>query len=138
MDVSAAVDRFRALEEDGFVDACEIREPDSETFDGSYTPAQGALIYSGPCRYKDNPSEDPTPDTGEAEVTLRRGIVVVPWTVTGVAKNQRVTLTATKDGQLDGAEFRVTEVATDSWLVTRHLAVEMPLERSTPEVTDAS
>jgi hypothetical protein len=137
-DVAAAVDQFRALEEDGLTDQCVIREPSTRQFDtavGEYATVPGTVVYDGPCRYIDDDRADPTPQAGETEVTMRRGVLVVPWTVEA-AKDQTVTVASSADPQLDGAEFRITEVETDSWLITRHLAVEAPLERSATEVTD--
>lgn len=140
MDIAAKIDRLRTLEADQFgddADQCVIREPTGEQFTKAtleYASTPGAQIYAGPCRFK--PDTDIEETGGEREVTFRRGILAVPHTVTGAAVNQEVILTSTTDGQLNGAVFRVTGVKTESWLVTRHLQVEMVTEETDQEVTD--
>jgi hypothetical protein len=89
---------------------------------GAVTPTPGAVVYAGPCRVRPAGREAQTAQAGGAEVFAFDYLVSVPFSVTGVAEGQRLTVTASPDPALVGVEVEVQKVDRGEHITARRLS----------------
>lgn len=119
--------RGRLAAEANMVDACTIkRVTGSSTNDntGVVTPTY-STIYSGKCRIQQTVPVSKPHDVGEAAVWLQRLELQVPMSVTGIASDDLVTITASLlDADLVGRTFHVRELGHKSHMTARRVQIE--------------
>jgi hypothetical protein len=120
---------------DGFlVDTCEIRAPGTEpVFDpmtGTYSSAEGPVVYSGRCLLRPPAVVATVVVVGEQPVSLRSFDLTLPWDTVGVAVGHKVTMVSSGDPHLVGRIFRVVDVLGGSEAPHRRCRVEDTLDRA--------
>lgn len=127
MSVETALARGRAAAEKRMRDRCLIERKTGRTFSdstGQYTDVW-TTVYTGPCRIKKaGASNDVT--TGEAELTLRKYGLDIPWdTTTEVRREDRATVTqCTDDAWVVGRPMEVIDVGYSGASTARRLIIE--------------
>ena len=123
MTASSAVRAGRAAAVRLMVDTCTVTRPGAATVNettGVVTRAT-TTVYTGTCRVKPDaaPSES---QSGEREVVVRRFIVSIPTSETGVEVDDIVTVTASElDPALVGRTLTVAGVIVGSHVTARRL-----------------
>lgn len=109
------------------VDACTIkRVTNSSTNDNTavVTPTY-STVYSGKCRVQQVVPVSRPHDVGEAAVWLQRLTLQLPMSVTGIASDDLVTVTASAlDPDLVGRTFHVRELGHKSHMTSRRVQIE--------------
>lgn len=123
----AAIARGRAAIEALMVDACTITRAGALVTDdntGRVTDSP-TTIYSGKCRVQQVAPISKPGEVAQAQVWLQRLTLQVPITVTGVATDDRVTITASAlDQDLVGRVFHVRELGHKTHATCRRLQIE--------------
>lgn len=128
MSASSTAARGRAFAERQFGSTCTIRARSTgrvtDPTTGEVTPTPGAVVYSGPCRFR--PASGPggdsaVRDVGGVEVFTFDYLVSVPFTVTAVLEGHRVTCDSSPDPALVGREVEVQHVDRGDTLTARRL-----------------
>lgn len=124
---SDALPLFKTQFEAAMTDTCTVNESGGtgalNVSTGEYDSAPAAtLIYSGKCLARPRGDSDPT--FGLELVDLGAYVVIVPATVTNVRKGHTVTLTATGDTELTGADLYVRHVGSDTFNARRILSCD--------------
>jgi hypothetical protein len=113
-----AVDRLLLL------DTCTIASQATTYVDGSLTDDPTVTIYTGGCRVK--PASDETLQIADGQFDAYAYTVTVPHDVDGVKPGDIITVTATTDGDLNGAVLVVTGVPRRStFSILRRLACRL-------------
>lgn len=86
-------------------------------------PATTAL-YTGKCRVRPPTTQANSVEAGDAQVGLQRYTVSVPMSVTGVRRDDVVTVTASQDADLVTRRLRVVQVAAGTQVTARRLTCE--------------
>jgi hypothetical protein len=127
MSATTAVLAGRRAAEALMVDACTIqRVTGTSTNDttGVVTPTY-STIYAGKCRVQQIVPVSKPADIGQAQVWLQRLELQVPISVTGIASDDLVTITASLlDADLVGRTFRVRELGHKTHLTARRVQLE--------------
>jgi hypothetical protein len=127
MSATTATRRGRLAAEANMVDACTIqRVTGSSTNDttGVVTPTY-STIYSGKCRVQQVVPIAKPAHVGEAAVWLQRLVLQVPMSVTGIASDDLVTITASLlDADLVGRTFHVRELGHKTHMTARRVQLE--------------
>lgn len=127
MSATTAVLAGRRAAEALMVDACTIqRVTGTSTNDttGVVTPTY-SMIYAGKCRVQQIVPVSKPADIGQAQVWLQRLELQVPISVTGIASDDLVTITASLlDADLVGRTFRVRELGHKTHLTARRVQLE--------------
>lgn len=127
MSAATAVLAGRRMAEALMVDACTIRHPTGTTSDdttGQVTPTY-TTVYTGKCRVQQTVPVSKPADVGEAHVWLQRLALQVPMSVTGIASDDLVTITASVlDADLVGRPFRVRELGHKTHMTARRVQLE--------------
>jgi hypothetical protein len=127
MSATTAVLAGRRAAEALMVDACTIqRVTGTSTNDttGVVTPTY-SMIYAGKCRVQQIVPVSKPADIGQAQVWLQRLELQVPISVTGIASDDLVTITASLlDAELAGRTFRVRELGHKTHLTARRVQLE--------------
>lgn len=108
-------------------DACTLKRRTgvTEDADGVVTPTYATPYYTGRCKVAAVNVQAATPQAGERAVTVLTMRVDVPMSVTGVATDDVVTITASAlDPDLVGRTFRVAAPFHGSFKTARRLPVE--------------
>jgi hypothetical protein len=103
----------QAFAEEGMVDACTIQHPTGETLDpvtDQVTPTY-SLLYDGPCRVQQQQPYAERNDAGQQYQLLLRIEIQLPMRVTGIAPDDVVTVTASRDADLVGRKLSVRDLA---------------------------
>lgn len=123
MTAYSVTQRGRAFAQSLMIDACSIQHPIGSTTD----PTTGQVVktyttvYTGPCRvsHEGAPSGQ---DVAEAHLAVLNPVVSVPATVTGVAEEDLLTITAcVLDPEMVGKKFRVKGPVHYTYLTSRRL-----------------
>lgn len=126
MSASTATRRGRVAAERDMLDACTIRRRTGETTDGEtgvVTPTYTQL-YAGKCKVQRQAATASPTDVGQATVLIGHVEVHVPTSVTTVAADDQVTITASAlDGALVGRVYTVRAVPEKTFQTARRLAV---------------
>jgi hypothetical protein len=127
MSATTAVLAGRRAAEALMVDACTIqRVTGTSTNDttGVVTPTY-SMIYAGKCRVQQIVPVSKPADIGQAQVWLQRLELQVPISVTGIASDDLVTITASLlDADLVGRTFRIRELGHKTHLTARRVQLE--------------
>jgi hypothetical protein len=127
MSATTAVLAGRRAAEALMVDGCTIqRVTGTSTNDttGVVTPTY-SMIYAGKCRVQQIVPVSKPADIGQAQVWLQRLELQVPISVTGIASDDLVTITASLlDADLVGRTFRVRELGHKTHLTARRVQLE--------------
>lgn len=129
MSATSAVLRGRAAAERLMLDTCSIKRLSGQVTDretGVITSTY-ASVYAGKCKVQQQTRGGiPRPeDVGEAQVYLSRIEVHVPMSVTGIAADDIVTITASAlDVDLVNRVFHIREIDHKTFLTARRLSVE--------------
>lgn len=133
MSVAGVLARGRAAAEALMVDACAIQRVTGTTLDpdtGAETPTY-MPVYAGRCRFQSRNLTGASPQAGQQRVDLYVLELQIPATVTGVAVNDVVTVTASVDPELvapraDGTPrlFRVANLMHKTHATARRLPLE--------------
>lgn len=109
------------------VDACTIRRRTGETTDpdtGVITPTYQQL-YAGRCRVQQPTAQATAQDPGQAHVLMLRLEVQLPMSVTGLAVDDEVLITASAhDPDLPGRVFLVRDLAHKTHATARRVQVQ--------------
>jgi hypothetical protein len=127
MSATTATLRGRLAAEANMVDACTIqRVTGTSTNDTTGVVTITYLpIYSGKCRVQQSVPVSKPADVGQAHVWLQRLELQVPMSVTGIASDDLVTITASLlDADLVGRTFRVRELGHKSHMTARRVQLE--------------
>lgn len=123
MTASSAVRAGRAAAARLMVDTCTVTRPGAATLNettGVVTRAT-TTVYTGACRVKPDAAPSET-QSGEREVVVRRFIVSIPTSETGVEVDDIVTVTASElDPALVGRTLTVGGIVTGSHVTARRL-----------------
>lgn len=122
-----ALPELRAEAEANMHSACTIRgeatgEPTTDPDTGKVTPAEGALIYSGPCRVRPAGTVQDSRESGGAEVFTYDYVVSVPTFVTAVIEGMSCRIDASPDAALVGLDLEIQQVARGEQITARRLA----------------
>lgn len=127
MSARRAVIRGRLAIEALMVDACTIQRLASSSTNpdtGVVTPTY-STVYTGKCRVQQTIPVAKPHDIGQAAVWLERLLLQVPASVTGLASDDLVTVTASSlDGDLVGRTFRVRELGHKTHVTARRAQIE--------------
>jgi hypothetical protein len=127
MSATSATLRGRLAAEALMVDTCTVqRQTGSTTNDttGVVTPTY-STIYTGKCRVQQRVPVSKPADVGQAHVWLQRLELQVPMSVTGIASDDLVTITASLlDADLVGRTFRVRELGHKTHMTARRVQLE--------------
>lgn len=127
-DILATLPQLRVEAERRMVDACTItRGGGDDTFEaGTYTPAAGSTIYTGPCEVQIGDGLNAREaEAGGTEITVSRVTVKVPVAVEGVREGDLVTITSSLlDPDLVDQEFKVVAGHAKTFATARRLQVE--------------
>ncbi len=127
MSVETALAMGRAAAERRMRDQCLIERKTGRTFNdttGQYTDVW-MPVYTGRCRFKAaGGSSDTT--TGEAEVTLRRYGLDLPWdTAVEIKRQDRATVTlCVDDAWAEGRQMEVVDVGLSGATTARRISIE--------------
>lgn len=105
------------------VDACTITRPGAASLNETtgVVTRTTTTVYTGACRVKPDAAPSET-QSGEREVVVRRFIVSIPTSETGVEVDDVVTVTASKlDPALVGRALTVGGIVTGSHVTARRL-----------------
>ena len=123
MTAATAAERGRLAAQRLMVDTCTVTRPGAATVNettGVVTRAT-TTVYTGACRVKPDAAPSET-QSGEREVVVRRFIVSIPTSETGVEVDDVVTVTASKlDPALVGRALTVGGIVTGSHVTARRL-----------------
>ncbi len=129
LDPSRVLSRAQAAALALMVDTCTVqRRPNgptdpTNTETGVVTPAY-TTIYTGVCKVRQRAGVARPATVGEAEIFLSRLELHVPVTVTGIASDDQVTITASAhDPDLVGRKFKVRELAHKSFPSARRYSI---------------
>lgn len=110
--------RAKAAALAGMVDSCTVKHPTGQFTSpetGAVTPTW-STTYSGVCKVQQRQNAIARPaKVGEAEVFIARLELHLPTTVTGVASDDLVTITASQLADLVGRTFRIRELGHKTW-----------------------
>jgi hypothetical protein len=113
MSLSSVLARGQAAAEALMVDTCAITRVGTRTTDTTTavvtTPT--TTLYTGKCRIQQAQAQAQREDIGEDHLLLLRLEVQLPMSLTGLAVGDRITITASLDGDLVGRVFRVHDLA---------------------------
>jgi hypothetical protein len=127
MSATTATLRGRLAAEANMVDACTIQRVTGTTTNdttGVVTPTY-TTIYSGRCRVQQVVPIAKPAHVGEAAVWLQRLVLQVPMSVTGIASDDLVTITASLlDPDLVGRTFHVRELGHKTHMTARRVQLE--------------
>src|SRR5437868_1553101 len=127
MSALTATLRGRVAAEALMVDACTVKHLTGSTTDpetGHVTPTY-ATVYAGKCRVQQRVPVAKPYDVGEAAVWLERLELQVPMSVTGIASNDMVTITASAlDADLVGRVFHARELGHKTHATARRFQIE--------------
>lgn len=119
----SVVEQGRAAAERLMVDTCTITRPGVASLNettGAVTRAT-TTVYTGACRVKPDPAPSES-QSGEREVVVRRFIVSIPTSETGVEVDDIVTVTASDfDAALVDRTLTVGGIVTGSHVTARRL-----------------
>ncbi|MFD5675613.1 DUF6093 family protein [Streptomyces sp. NPDC127040] len=129
LDAGLAAGRLAALELQR--ETISLYRPGAGGFNwetGADIPAAAIGIYAGPARVKPDRTEGREVDAGEANVTLRRYVVSLPWGTPAPAVRPRpgdvIDVTASPDARMVGLRLWVTGVETSSTATAWRIAGE--------------
>lgn len=126
MSAATVLARAQAAAKALMVDTCTIKHKTGESTDavGNVTPTY-STTYSGVCRVQQRAGMIARPaSVGEAEVFISGLELHVPVSVTGVASDDLVTVTASAhDADLVGRAFRIRELAHKSFPSARRFSM---------------
>lgn len=127
MSAKTATLRGRVAAEALMADACTIKRVTNQSTNDNtavVTPTY-STIYSGKCRVQQTVPVSKPHDVGEAAVWLQRLELQVPMSVTGIASDDLVTITASAlDADLVGRTFHVRELGHKSHMTARRVQIE--------------
>ncbi len=122
----------RAAAEELMVDACTVTRASAETTFNTttlqYTAVAATSVYTGKCRVRPSGGQasDRQAQAGERQVSLWPFVVSVPISVTGLAVDDLVTVTASAlDADLGGLQLRIREVIQGTHITARRLGCEV-------------
>jgi hypothetical protein len=127
MSALTATLRGRAAAEANMADACTITRAGTPTTDDvtgkvTYSPT---TVYSGKCRVQQRVPVSKPADIGQAAVWLERLELQLPMSVTGVASDDLVTITASVlDPDLVGRTWHVRELGHKTHATSRRVQIE--------------
>ena len=106
---------------------CTIRaeatgEPTTDPESGKVTPAEGDIVYAGPCRVRPAGTVQDSRESGGDELFAFDYQVSIPFSATGVTEGHRVTIDSSPDPALIGRELDVEQVGRGDTLTARRLA----------------
>lgn len=121
--------RGRRMAESLMVDRCEIRRPPTP---GALDPATGtrplvpgAVVYTGRCKVQTYEAHESTPQSGQHVYSVQRYYVHIPTSVSGVAVDDQITVTASElDPPLVGRTYRVAGLLHKSMATANRLIVD--------------
>lgn len=121
-DVTRMLEQARAVQQRAMPDECRIERSGGvgtgrETMD---TAEQWTLVWSGPCRALRADAGQRVIVTGET-VTPAQPTVIVPWNVTGVRPDDRVTFTSSVSPGNAGRVLWVTDMSPRTFQSAVHL-----------------
>ena len=121
---------FRTQWATRLTDTCWIHRETSSSFNPTtgietptYTDVYGLTGTPAACLVRPGPATDV--DAGQQQTELRFYTVFVPYDQTGIQPDDRVTVTSTTDGQLDGVTLVVRNVTTDTYNHVRRVRCEL-------------
>jgi uncharacterized protein DUF6093 len=118
--------RAQAAAQALMVDTCTVRRvtgTSTNTTTGAVTPTY-STIYTGACKVQQRQAIARPETIGEATVFISRLELHLPVTVTGVASDDLVTVTASvHDADLVGRTFHIRELAHKSFLTARRFSM---------------
>ncbi len=125
--VGWALPELRAEAEANMLSVCTIRgeatgEPTTDPDTGRVTPAEGAPIYSGPCRVRPAGTQADSRESGGTEVFMFDYVVSVPVSVTAVIEGMLCHIDASPDAALVGVNLEIQQVARGEQITARRLA----------------
>ena len=128
MSRTTALQRGRAMAEQGMVDTVTITRETGETTDpisAVVTPTY-IQIYSGMCEIKQDKADPRTEEVAEAHLLLVDRILKLPVTTSlGILAEDRVVVdTCVNDPNLVGRTFRVRGEFDASWTTARRLVIQ--------------
>jgi hypothetical protein len=118
--------RGRRAAEALMVDTCRITNVTGtvDNPDGSVTKTT-ETIYEGKCRLQTFDPYERTPQSTEVELTIRRDVLQLPMSATGISTGHKVEyLTSALDPDLPGRTFRITGPARKTHQTMRRMYVE--------------
>lgn len=122
------VARSRSMAESMMQDSCTITRKTGQAFNSSTGAYEDTFstVYSGKCRVQTQTwQQAEQPSSGGRVIATAVYTVAVPMSVTGVAVDDIVTITATAfDDALDGQTFRVRQQVYKTHMTARRLLVE--------------
>ncbi|MGA4989873.1 DUF6093 family protein [Nonomuraea bangladeshensis] len=132
MSVSGVLARGRAAALQLMRDTCVIERKDGEPVLNETTGVlvqQWATVYTGRCRVKSSgragQGAGREAEWGEREVTLHQYTAVLPWdTPEVIAREDRLTITASEDTWLVGRHLEVIDISLNGAATARRLLVE--------------
>jgi hypothetical protein len=104
------------------IDSCVIARVTGDSIVGTTRTPTLTQVYSGVCSARALAASDA--DAGERQLELRTVFVRLPHDTTTIKVDDRVTLTSTHDGALNGRVLTVRNVRTDSYNTVRVLVCE--------------
>lgn len=125
MSANTLLVRAQAAAKALMVDACTIKHKTGESTDavGNVIPTY-STTYTGVCKVQQRQVEARPATVGEAAVFISRLELHVPVSVTGVASDDLVTITASAhDADLVGRTFRIRELAHKSFPSARRFSI---------------
>ena len=118
---SDALTFFRTEWADRLVDSCVVKEETGTSFNsgtGVYTPTY-TTRYTGACLVR--PASESDASYGQRLVVVFSHVVSIPWNQNTVTVNDLVDVTSTFDGKLNGKQFIVRGIPTDTYTTHRIL-----------------
>lgn len=108
------------------VDACTItRVTDTVTNpDGTVTKTT-ETVYTGKCRIQTYDPYESRPEVADVQVTLRRDVLQIPMSVTGITTGDEVQVTASQlDPDLVGRRWRIAGPSRKTHQTMRRMYIE--------------
>ncbi len=104
------------------IDSCVIARVTGETIVGTVRTPTYTTVYTGVCSARAYQASDAI--AGDRQLEFRAIRVRLPHGTTGIKVDDRVTITSTHDGALDGKVLVVRNIRTDSYNTVRVLECE--------------
>ena len=112
---------FRTQWAERFVDTCVVKRQTGSSFNdttGVRTPTF-TTQYSGPCLVRPRTSHDT--QYGQEQVVVFNHVLELPWDEDDPARGDLADITSTRDGKLNGKQFIVNGIPTDTYNTHRIL-----------------
>lgn len=126
MSASSAIVRARAAAEALMLDACTVQRQTGSTTNpetGHVVPVLWT-VYTGPCKVQQRSGGGAPRNLGEAAVFVSRSELHIPVTVTAVASDDLVTITASAlDPKLVNRQYHIQELSHKSYLSARRFSM---------------